>query len=102
MQYLFYKLAYGPSGTSLANRFGWFWGAQDGTPFHIEGHHAWLALPKADGARAYLIDEEGTSISETVNSESSNSKCFDLQGRPVENPTQSGIYIHNGRIIVVK
>ena len=102
MQYLFYKLAYGPSGTSLANRFGWFWGAQDGTPFHIEGHHAWLALPKADGARAYLIDEEGTSISETVNSELSNSKCFDLQGRPVENPTQSGIYIHNGRIIVVK
>ena len=36
-----------------------------------------------------------------VNSNSSNSKCFDLQGRPVENP-EKGIYIINGKKTVVR
>ena len=36
-----------------------------------------------------------------VNSKLSNSKCFDLQGRPVENP-EKGIYIINGKKTVVR
>lgn len=49
-----------------------------------------------------LTEEEITGIrSQTGNSKSSNSKCFDLQGRQVSNP-QHGLYIKNGKKITVK
>ncbi len=99
---LYYKLAYGPSGTSLAQSFGWFWGAQNGLPFSIEGHRAWLAIPKAAGARAYFISGEEAGVEEIENSQSENRKYLDLQGRSIEKPTQPGIYFVNGRKIVVK
>ena len=99
---LYYKLAYGPSGTSLAQSFGWFWGAQNGLPFSIEGHRAWLAVPKAAGARAYFISGEEAGVEEIENIQSENRKYTDLQGRSIEKPTQPGIYFVNGRKIVVK
>ena len=99
---LYYKLAYGPSGTSLAQSFGWFWGAQNGSPFSIEGHRAWLAIPKVAGARAYFISGEEAGVEEIENSQTENKKYLDLQGRSIEKPTQPGIYFVNGRKIVVK
>ena len=99
---LYYKLAYGPSGTSLAQSFGWFWGAQNGSPFSIEGHRAWLAVPKAAGARAYFISGEEAGVEEIDNSQTENRKYLDLQGRSIEKPTQPGIYFVNGRKIVVR
>ncbi len=99
--YYFYKLAYGPSGTSQAKSFGWYWGAQNGAAFRIEGHRAWLAVPKSSGARAYLIDGSTTGI-EDIEAPSSAPAFTDLQGRHINKPTQPGIYLQNGRKIVVK
>lgn len=49
-----------------------------------------------------LTEEEITGIrSQTGNRKSSNGKCFDLQGRQVENP-QHGLYIKNGKKIIAK
>ena len=98
---LYYKLAYGPSGTSQANSFGWSWGAQNGAPFLIEAHRAWLAIPKGSGARAYLIDGSETKI-EDVDANLNDSPFSDLQGRRIDKPTQPGIYLQNGKKIVVK
>lgn len=99
--YLFYKLAYGPSNTSLANSFGWFWGAQQGAPFSIEGHRAWLAVPKQAGARAYLINGESADIQYVELPQQQSGQVTDLQGRRLDKPTQPGIYIKDGRKVVV-
>jgi len=100
--HLFYKLAYGPSGTSLADSFGWFWGAQHGAAFRIDGHRAWLALPKSDATRGYLIDGSATGIERFADDGSSDGEYRDLQGRSIEKPTRPGIYLRGNRKIIVK
>ena len=59
---LHYKLAYGNAGSNLGDVFGWYWGAQNGGAFQIEGHKAWLVVPKQNGTRAYAIDGVPSSI----------------------------------------
>jgi len=99
---LYYKLAYGPSNTSLATSFGWFWGAQQGAPFMIEGHRAWLAVPKSAGARSYLIDGSANGIFEVTGNQIIDGEYRDMLGRRINKPTQPGIYLINGRKIVIK
>lgn len=98
----YYKLSYGPSGTSLANSFGWFWGAQQGASFRIDAHRAWLAVPNVMAARGYLISGEETSIEGIGRDVDTNNTWTDLQGRRITKPTQPGIYFNNGRKIVVR
>ena len=98
---LYYKLSYGPSGTSQANSFGWFWGANNGGAFTIEAHRAWLAIPKSSGARGYFIDGSEAGITDYVEEPTINI-YYDLQGRRIENPTQPGIYFLNGRKVIIK
>ena len=99
---LYYKLSYGPSGTSLANRFGWFWGEANGGAFNIGGQHkAWLALPKAAQAKSYIIIGNETGIDECVTSPSVNSKYVDMLGRTFDHVNRRGIYLQNGKKIVV-
>ena len=43
-----------------------------------------------------------TGIEQIVNRQSVNSKYFDLQGRPVTEPQRKGIYIQNGKKVVIK
>ncbi len=105
---LFYKLSFGPSGTELSDTFGWFWGEDDGKPFLIEGHKAWLAIPKSASVKPrklfYTIEGEGISLEYTdeENMTEEEEEYYDLQGRRVDHPTQCGIYIRNGKKIYVK
>ena len=59
-------------------------------------------MPKAAGARAYLITGEEAGVEEIENSPSANRHYTDLQGRTIAKPTQPGIYFVNGRKMVVK
>ena len=100
----FYKLSYGKSGTELAKTFGWFYGAADGAAFQIEGHRAWLAVPKVSQsapAFGYILDGEVTGISQIENGEMRIENVYDLQGRKVANPTK-GLYIVNGKKVIIK
>lgn len=97
----FYKLAYGHSGTSNAKKLGWYWGAEDGSAFLIEGHRAWLAIPAAASAPVYSVGGTSTGISTTVAAKSANGAFYDLMGRRVITPAK-GLYIHNGKKVVVK
>ena len=102
---LYYKLSYGAAGSAQANSFGWYWGAQNGTPFQIEAHRAWLAIPKGSGARAYLIDGSETDINAllTDDGQYTMNDVYDLQGRRIQRSTlKPGIYLKNGKKIVVK
>lgn len=101
-QNLYYKLTYGPSGTSLAQSFGWFWGARNGAAFSIDGHRAWLAVPAGSAAtRGFLISGEATGISD-LTTDTDGSPLRDLQGRPAAQSPQKGIYVRGGRKVVIK
>jgi hypothetical protein len=97
-----YKLSYGQSGSNLKDVFGWYWGAQNGEAFHIEGHKAWLVVPKSTAStRGYIVDGETTGI-ETMDSDNGEAVYYDLQGRRISRPTSKGVYIKNGKKTTVK
>lgn len=98
-----YKLSYGKTGTEWNDVFGWYWGAQDGTPFQIEGHKAWLVVPNG-GTRAegFTIDGDATEIISIVSEEEGLDVYYDIQGRRISTPARSGLYIKNGKKIVIK
>ena len=98
---LFYKLAYGKSGSANAKAFGWFWGADNGAAFQIEAHRAWLAIPQQIAAPSYLIGGSATGISSTVAERQDNAEFYNLQGQRTDAPSK-GIYIHNNKKVVVK
>ncbi|MDO4995245.1 MAG: leucine-rich repeat domain-containing protein [Bacteroidales bacterium] len=113
---LFYKLAYGPKGTEWSNVLGWFWGDADGKPFNIEGHKAWLAIPKSAAVKSrplfYSIDGnaielEDLSLIHSQGEDISESELYDLQGRRLnvsagETPALPGVYIRNGQKVLIK
>lgn len=95
----YYKLTYGNGGSS--NVFGWYWGSRDGSAFTIEGHKAWLAIPKSNiGSRAFSAEGEAMDIHE-VSGDESDATYYDLQGRAVGSPVRNGLYIKNGKKVVV-
>ncbi len=69
---------------------------------------AYFELSNVAPVRAFVLnfdDEEPTSINEIVNGKSSNGKSawYTLDGRQLSGkPSQSGIYIHGGKKIVIK
>ena len=96
-----YKLAYGHSGTSLSNVFGWYWGNDNGGAFKSEAHRAWLVAPKSTKTRSVSIEGETTEIV-TVESDDTEDACYDLQGRRIKTPAKNGVYIINGKTRIVK
>lgn len=100
-----YKLSYGPSGTQWSDVFGWYWGAQNGAPFQIEGHKAWLVVPNTNSSRAagFTIDGDATELEVIEQEVSTMDHYYDLQGRRVNHqPTRKGVYIKNGKKMIVK
>ena len=97
-----YKLSYGQTGTAWSDVFGWYWGADNGGSFMTEGHKAWLVVPKsAATTRGFTVDGETTGIS-TLEVSEEEAVYYDLQGRRVMNPTVKGVYIKNGKKVMVK
>ena len=102
-QNLFYKLAYGKSGSAEANTFGWFWGADNGAAFQIEGHRAWLAIPQPQASKVgYIIgSNDATGIALQTAAREDNGAFYNLQGQRVASPTK-GLYIHNNKKVIIK
>ena len=100
-----YKLSYGPTGTKWDNVFGWYWGANDGAPFQIEEHKAWLVVPRGNGTRAagFTIAGDVLGIESLEDlSDTPSDLYFDLQGRRLSQPTKRGVYIKNGMKVIFK
>ena len=100
---LFYKLAFGHSGTDLAGTFGWFWGSEGGAAFQIEGHRAWLAIPQGIAStRGYSLSLGGaTAITSSAVGSDSRGVYYNLQGQRIAKPVK-GLYIHNNKKVVNK
>ena len=98
-----YKLSYGQTGTQWNDVFGWYWGAQNGAPFQIEGHKAWLVVPNG-GTRAdgFTVDGDATEITDIASDDEGHDVYYDIQGRRINAPTNRGLYIKNGKKVVIK
>ena len=100
-----YKLTYGPTNTQWDDVFGWYWGAAHGKAFPIEGHRAWLVVNTglaSPTTRAYPLEGESQGVTDTWLPVRS-TPLYDLQGRRVDGrQPRKGLYIENGRIVLIK
>ena len=100
--YLFYKLAFGHSGSDNQNVFGWYWGADNGAAFQIEGHRAWLAIPKGNAStRGYGLENDGTTAINKVAVEGEDAVYYNLNGQRIAAPAK-GLYIKNNKKVFFK
>ena len=108
----YYKLTMKADSENPENSkpLGFYWGAADGAAFTLNSHSsAYLALPQslfANGslASALLFDEEGqaTDIQLTTTTENNTQAVYNLQGVRVSGKLAKGIYIVNGKKVLVK
>ena len=96
-----YKLSYGELGTNMSSVFGWYWGTQNGGSFQIEGHKAWLVVPKSAATRGFTIDGDATGIF-NIEHEEKETEFFDLSGRRISLPSKKSMYIKNGKKVIIK
>lgn len=95
----FYKLTYSNDNAN----FGWYWGAANGAAFTSPAHKAWLALPASSAPFLGLPGWEDTTGIVPVGVDSENGEWYTLQGLKIgKKPTTKGVYIHNGRKVVIK
>jgi hypothetical protein len=97
----YYKLTY----SNDHDRFGWFWGAADGATFTSPAHKAWLALPATITSRTFLglPGDDFTGIATIENRQQNADKVwYDLNGRRINAPKTKGIYVKDGRKLVIK
>ena len=97
---LFYKLAFGHSGSDQSNVFGWYWGATDGAAFQIEAHRAWLAIPQQTASTRGYPFYDATGIS-SVSADGAQAEVYNLQGQRISTPTK-GLYIRNNKKVIIK
>ena len=82
---------------------GFYKDAFNNSRFQNNSHKAYLYVPAANGAASYSFRfGEGTTAIENVEVENEVKAIFDLAGRRVEAITAPGIYIVNGKKVLVK
>lgn len=102
----YYKLTYG-SVSGHESIFGWYWGADNGGVFTSPAHKAWLALPasNSNNARAFfnLPSDDATGIPTIENKQqNADNVWYDLNGCRINAPKTKGIYVKDGRKLVIK
>lgn len=100
--YKYYKLAY--DNYTAQTGLGFYWGAKNGGAFKVKAGTAYLAVPasEANNAKGFAFDGETTGI-ENVNMAANQSKTiYNLNGQRVSNMSQAGLYIVNGKKVVIR
>lgn len=100
--YKYYKLAY--DNYSAQTGLGFYWGAEGAGAFKVKAGTAYLAVPalEANNAKGFAFDGETTGI-ENVNVAANQSKTiYNLNGQRVSNMSQTGLYIVNGKKVVIR
>ena len=100
--YKYYKLAY--DNYTAQTGLGFYWGAENGGAFNVKAGTAYLAVPtsEANNAKGFAFDGETAGI-ENVNVAANQSKTiYNLNGQRVSNMSQAGLYIVNGKKVVIR
>ena len=100
--YYYYKLT-----TQNKANFGFYFGAKDGGPFKMSNiSRAYLVLPReqSSSVKSLVLDDAilETAVSLPTESKPTDGHTYDLSGRLCQGKLVPGIYIQNGRKIVVK
>ena len=70
--------------------------------FQNNSHKAYLFIPGASGSASLRFNFGGTTAIEEVETEATETVIYDLTGRRVNEITKAGVYIVNGRKVMVK
>ena len=101
-EYKYYKLAY--DNYKAQTGLGFYWGAENAGAFKVKAGTAYLAVPtsEANNAKGFAFDGETTGV-ENVNVAANQSKTiYNLNGQRVSNMSQAGLYIVNGKKVVIR
>lgn len=101
-EYKYYKLAY--DNYTARTGLGFYWGAENAGAFKVKAGTAYLAVPasEANNAKGFAFDGETTGV-ENVNEAANQSKTiYNLNGQRVSNMSQAGLYIVNGKKVVIR
>ena len=99
--YKYYKLAYDDFDNNTG--LGFYWGAPEGGKFYVKAGTAYLAVPAGDAtAKGFAFNGEATGI-EGVNANVENVKAiYNINGQRVASMAKPGLYIVNGKKVVIK
>ena len=99
--YKYYKLTYEDASHA---HIGFYWGAEEGAPFMTKKGKAYLRLPKTVNARGFSLfdDDDTTTGIEMISSVMNNGEVYNLNGQRVDNLKKGGLYIVNGKKVVIK
>ena len=88
--------------------------AADGAAFETAAHKAWLVLPSGTNARFFGLPDETTGVTPLLSPEGDENGAsprgglegvayYTLDGRKLnKQPTKAGLYIVNGKKVVIK
>ena len=99
---IYYKLAY--DDFIHKKDLGFYYGADAGGAFYVKSETAYLAVPitKAEGAKAFVLDDETTAINGISTRNNQAETVYNLNGQRVASMAKSGLYIVNGKKVVRK
>lgn len=100
--YYYYKLT-----TQNKANFGFYFGTKDGGPFKMSNtSRAYLVLPReqSSSVKSLVLDDAilETAVSMPTESKPTDGHTYDLSGRLCQGKLMPGIYVQNGRKIVVR
>ena len=94
----YYKLSLDDEGANV----GFYWGQDNGAAFASGAHKAFLAVKEAIASKAFSFDREVTAV-KSVGLNPARDAVFTLAGvRMLPSRLPAGVYIKNGKKIIVK
>lgn len=94
----YYKLSLDDEGANV----GFYWGQDNGAAFTSGAHKAFLAVKEAIASKAFSFDKEVTAV-KSVGLKSADDAVYSLAGvRMLPGHLPAGVYIKNGKKIIVK
>lgn len=94
----YYKLSLDDEGADV----GFYWGQDNGAAFTSGAHKAFLAVKEAIASKAFSFDKEVTAV-KSVGLNSARDAVYSLAGvRMLPSRLPAGVYIKNGKKIIVK
>ena len=103
--HVYYKLAYNnyDEKTGLWTGLGFYWGEANGGVFSVKAGTAYLAVPSTSNVKGFSFDGTSTGVSAVDAEEPAKTRViYNIAGQKVNAMTKAGLYIVNGKKIVIR